>query len=88
MTEQVEEICTINVMYLVVKNERCWWLILELPSHSFFSFFLRQTNSIDLSIQRGSKSVSIKGQTIFCTRILIIIMKILRNFRLEVLVSP
>lgn len=64
MTEQVEESSIINVRELVVKNKGIWWLILEFPSHSFFSFFLK-TNPIILTTQRGSKSVSAKGRPFF-----------------------
>lgn len=63
MTKQVEEVCSIYVVSLVVKNTGCWWLIPESPSHSFFSFFSRNSNPIDLSTQKSSESVSTKGQT-------------------------
>lgn len=36
MTEQVEEISTINAREVVVKSNGIWWLISETPSCSFF----------------------------------------------------
>lgn len=85
MTEQVEEIYTINITYLVVKKKDAGGSSLNPFLIHSSHFFLRKTNPIDISTQRGSKSVNTKGQAIFCTRILAIIND--RNFGLEVLVS-
>lgn len=65
MAEQMEEICIIDIVYLVVKYKGWWWLIPEPLSHSFFLFFFRKTNPINFSIQRGNEGVSTKAQTIF-----------------------
>lgn len=83
MSEQVEEISTVNVRELVVKNKGTWWLIPEPPSHSFFSFFLK-TNPIILTIQMDSKSVSTKGRFFWYKNCKYLEMEVLRICGLEV----
>lgn len=85
MTEQVEEISTINVRELVVENKGTWWLIPECPSHSFFSFFLK-INPVILNTQRDVKVWAQRAVNFLYKNGKYPGMKVLRSFVLELLV--